>query len=114
MEATPVEMLETRLKSIENAREFFKMECNEHLLEDRCFNSGFVLDVLKRRKKLIPSTSFEILNLKRMKFIKIYDRKNLFRIVSEDNDMRLYIPDNCKAENFTRNSLLLVRIIDII
>lgn len=114
MESTPVEMLETRLKSIENAREFFKMECSEHLLEDRCYNSGFVLDVLRRKKKLIPSSSFEILNMKRMKFIKVYDRNNLFKIVSEDERMRFYIPNNCRAENFSRNSLLLVSIFIIL
>lgn len=107
MEKVSVENLESRIKSISQAREYFS-DCNLVLLKDKVFDTKFVLDVFKGHKLLIPASSYLELDLKRMKLINEFNRENLFKIIAENDEMRKYIPDSSNFSNFDRNSLLVV------
>lgn len=111
MEKVTVENLETRIKSISQAREYFS-DCDLVLLKDKVFDTKFVLDVLKGEKLLLPTSSYLEIDLKRMKSIKEFDRENLFKIILDNEEMKKYIPNGSKFSNFERNTLLIVSLIN--
>lgn len=106
MNAISIEMFETRIKSLNQAKEYFLNACKLVLFDDKPFNSKFILEVLKENKNLIPMSSYANLDLERMKHIKIYDRQNLFNIIRNDENMMKFIPNNSKCKDFSRNTLL--------
>ena len=97
MENLNVNAIETIIRDRRSLAEMFSMKFNEWLPKDRAFHTGFALQVLMGQKKLLKLTEKGSQSIPKTKETPELDKPNLFRIVNEDNELMMYIPNNSKS-----------------
>ncbi len=107
---TSMSEVENKIRSKESAIEFFGICLGKHLPRETAFNSNFIRQVFRLTKKLLPLSAAKPPELKRMKFIKQFDRENLFSIINNNDEMKKYIPDDSSFKRISREVLLAVRL----
>lgn len=103
-----ISQFESRIRCKESLREFFFRKRKQIFLKDSCFNTQFLLSVLKGDKKLLPISANNVVELGRLKNNKMFDKKNLLNLIQNNEEMRKFIPDSPKYSRIERESMLKV------
>ena len=93
--------IETIVRDKRSLREMFALKFAEWYPKDKAFHTGFALLVLMGKKKLLKLTEQGSPSILKAKDSPELDKDNLFNIVSNNDTLKQYIPDNSKAAYFS-------------
>ena len=97
MDMMAVDDLEHIVRDKRSLREMFALKFQEWYPSDKAFHTGFALQVLMGKKKLLKLTERGAPSIPKTKETNELDKPNLMNLINQHENLQMYIPDNTKA-----------------
>ena len=96
MDMMAVDDLEHIVRDKRSLREMFALKFQEWYPNDKAFHTGFALQVLMGKKKLLKLTERGSPSIPKTKETNELDKPNLMNLINQHEDLQKYVPDNTK------------------
>ena len=93
MEVSQIDF-ESKCRSKQNFKEFMEIHHGLYFPNESAFNSIFIEKVLKEEKLLLKFSEWTPPELAHIKNANLFDKKALLRIIRNDNELNMYVPDD--------------------